>query len=1133
MKEKHLITDKIRQLRDKLAFSRFKLSLFLYGSLFITSALLLIFLEGVFRFGDALRWFISIGFLVGVVLSALITLLKFRKAKSAQNPDYSDEEIARTIGKGDSTIKDKLLNALQLIRLPDDKNYSPELIEMSISEIGSSVSQIKTGDYIDKNREKRSKIGFITAVLTAGMIFFISPGTLREAAFRLAMPNREFSHPVPFTLDVQPGDVEVVKGDSVNLAALASGTSIPHDWKVEITENGIAESFKIEADSSYKIHLSYPAVSASFSYRFTATEPNILKSWGSYKSENYTVTVIERPTVQKLLIRLDYPEYSGLQTQIAEGNISEISALAGTGAFVTIESNKRLAFAEITFSTIGPVSLKTEGNRAHGRFVISESDNFYFSLRDTQGVSNLDPVQFKLVALRDAYPVISILEQKDTYDLNASMLIPLRIRIDDDFGISSAGIAFRILDDFSPDSSFKTIPISLPRLKKNSLELPYMFDLSLFELVPRDVVEYFAFSYDNDMYSGPKYAKSRTYRARFPTMAELYQRLEENTYEADVIAEDVLDEAKEIRQAMVEISEELKKNPELNWSKKQKIDETLQRQKELEEKIKSITEKLDEIIKEGEENQLFTSETLEMYLELQNLFQELASPELLEAMERLRDAMSSLREEDIAMALQEFMISQDRFARELERTLEIFRRVQTEQKMDEILKRMNELVKAQQKITDQTKSLRKEDVADLKELSKEEKNVSDELSKLADEMKKLEELTEPYPEMPTSRISGLRSEMESGELPGLLQEAQQSMDQGDLSASNKYAESAQSEMEAMLSKLTALKEEMRRKQLEEVLAGFQKIIRKAIQLSKNQEELGENSEGLKSNSPEIDKIASKQEQFRRDLSGMVEDLVDLSKKTFGINPSIARSIGKTSGAMSDAVRNLSERNIRKSTRSQQIALGGLNETILSLRGAMSQLSASGSGTGFEQYMRQLQQMANAQGGINNESLNLLPGSNPGTGGMRDAMRRLAARQEQLQRSLEKMMKEMAGKSDAPGRLDAIVNDMEQVVNELKNRRFSRNTIQRQQRILSRMLDSQKSMREREKSNKRKSKGAVDITRLGPQGLPEDLGERGELLNRELINALREGYARDYQELIRNYFNSLRINETKSGVDDSG
>ena len=245
MKEKHLITEKIRQLRDKLAFSRLKLSLFFYGSLFIISALLLIFLEGVFRFGDAWRWLISIGFLVGVVLSALITLLKFRKAKSGQNPDYSDEEIARTIGKGDPTIKDKLLNELQLMRLPDDKNYSPELVDMSINNISGSVSRVKMEDYIDKIHEKRSKIGFMTAVLTAIIIFSASPATLREAAFRLALPNRDFSHPVPFRLDVRPGDVEVIKGDSVSLAALASGTSIPHEWRVEITENGITESFKI------------------------------------------------------------------------------------------------------------------------------------------------------------------------------------------------------------------------------------------------------------------------------------------------------------------------------------------------------------------------------------------------------------------------------------------------------------------------------------------------------------------------------------------------------------------------------------------------------------------------------------------------------------------------------------------------------------------------------------------------------------------------------------------------------------------------------------------------------------------------------------------------------------------------
>jgi len=70
------------------------------------------------------------------------------------------------------------------------------------------------------------------------------------------------------------------------------------------------------------------------------------------------------------------------------------------------------------------------------------------------------------------------------------------------------------------------------------------------------------------------------------------------------------------------------------------------------------------------------------------------------------------------------------------------------------------------------------------------------------------------------------------------------------------------------------------------------------------------------------------------------------------------------------------------------------------------------------------------------------------------------------------------------------------------------------------------MRERDKDKKRKSKTAVDLVYKGPLGLPENLGERGELLNRELINAMREGYSKDYQDLIRGYFDLLRSNQVE-------
>jgi len=602
-------------------------------------------------------------------------------------------------------------------------------------------------------------------------------------------------------------------------------------------------------------------------------------------------------------------------------------------------------------------------------------------------------------------------------------------------------------------------------------------------------------------------------------------RIEEDTRIADNSTEETLKEAKELKEAIEELSEEFKKDPELDWAKKQKIEETLRKQEEIEKSLESISKKLDEIIEEAEKNQLFSEESLQMYMELQNLFRDLASPELLEAMEKMREAIFSLNEDDMAQALKEFKLSQEQFTRELERTLEIFRRVQAEQKMDEIVKRMTELAEEQKQIAEETGELSEENQNELNSLAEREKMAADELSNISEEMKELENITEPFLEMPTSKISELRNEMETGDLPNSLQQSEQSMIDSDLSSSKENSEEASGELSEMLSKLDSLKEEMRRKQLQEVLAGFQKVTRKALQISKNQEELNLEGEGLKSNSPNLAQIAAKQEEQRRDLSSMVEDLVELSKKTFGISPAIARSIGKTSGAMSRAVKNLSERNASQSRISQSEALGGLNQTILSLRGAMSQLSASGSGTGFEQYMQQMQQMANAQGGINSESLNMMPGMKPGGSRSSQGMRNLAARQEQIRRSLEKMMKEMAGKNDGTGRLDGIINEMDEVIRDLNNRRLSRKTIQRQQRILSRMLDSQKSMREREKSKKRKSKSGIDIARSGPSGLPQNRGERGELLNRELINALREGYSMDYQDLIRKYYDSLRSNQT--------
>jgi hypothetical protein len=71
-----------------------------------------------------------------------------------------------------------------------------------------------------------------------------------------------------------------------------------------------------------------------------------------------------------------------------------------------------------------------------------------------------------------------------------------------------------------------------------------------------------------------------------------------------------------------------------------------------------------------------------------------------------------------------------------------------------------------------------------------------------------------------------------------------------------------------------------------------------------------------------------------------------------------------------------------------------------------------------------------------------------------------------------------------------------------------------------MLDSQRSLTQRGFQEKRTARTAAQVVTPGPAGLPADLGQRQDLAMEALNRALKSGYPRDYQEMIRRYFHTL-------------
>ena len=81
--------------------------------------------------------------------------------------------------------------------------------------------------------------------------------------------------------------------------------------------------------------------------------------------------------------------------------------------------------------------------------------------------------------------------------------------------------------------------------------------------------------------------------------------------------------------------------------------------------------------------------------------------------------------------------------------------------------------------------------------------------------------------------------------------------------------------------------------------------------------------------------------------------------------------------------------------------------------------------------------------------------------------------------------------------------------------------EKQQKILSRLLDSQKSLKERDYSNKRKSETGQEKSYSGPLDLPKNLGNENLIYIDAMEEALNQNYSLEYEKMFRKYYRNLQ------------
>ena len=1027
----------------------------------------------------------------------------------------NDVMVAEWVGGSIPKIRDRLRNAVQLWRekTKGRADYSIRLRDEALREAASEFLDADISGVVSRvSFYGGVKFFIVSAFLSILVIFAFARG----GAYRVIHPLTVFEKPLPFALFVEPGDTTLVEGDSLFLTARAQGGS-PKEVCFHLSSlygGDESEDLRIALmgrDSTYILEIA--GVSSGFRYKASS---------GRVESPVYRVEVKKPPLVRKLRAKLIPPGYSGFPAMALADNVGDILALPGTKAEFSIEARGEIAEGYVNLENDdggeGRVELEVDGSELRGGMRIMDSGRYRIRLRDREGLMNRYPIQYYIDILPDLSPMVEIVQPGVDLELSGIAGLKLLIEGEDDFGLNRMELYYRRTSSFLSDTSgeFQRAGLSFHQDVDGVFRADYLWELAELDLIPGDLVEYYAFAADNDDVLGPKTARSRTYILRLPTMAEMYEEMEQAETEGLEKLEEALEKSREIHEEVEKAIDEIRRKGELNWSQKRDLSEKIQSQEEVLEKLEESKAALEEIMERAEDSSLLSLELLEKYNELQNLISEIASPELMKALQQMSEALKGADPDKLRQAAEMFQISQEKMLENIERSLQILKQLKLERQLEELAERAAEMAERQEEITEE---IAEREADEISESALKEEILEDDMN---DWLEKLEEAERLASELDS--ISALElEELESGadSIPGEMEEMTGSMLDNQRQSAQKQGGQISKKLSQLSSELGEIKQSMISRKKEELAGEMMSVVRDLVTLSREQESLKKESSTLSPRSARFREEAAFQAGIAEGLESVTNRLFELSQQTFFITPAIGKSLGNAAAMMQNALNGYTARDPQVVTSQQNTAMKSANQAAVQILDAISQMQSSASSTGFSELMEKLQQMANQQAGLNQETQSMMMPI-PGEGGMSmeqmAAMGRLAAQQRALQRAMEEAAQQAEELGGVLGDLGDIGQKMGEAADSLEDRNIGERTLKLQERILSRMLDAQRSVRTQRISKQRRSRAGRDIVRPSPSEIPHD--ELEEMMRQDILRAMKEGYALDYQRLIRDYFRAL-------------
>lgn len=1090
--------------------------LFLFLIIFLATFLLISGLEYIGRFNSFVRAFLFFSFIVlnGYVLIKyfivpLSKLFSFGKR-------ISRFQAAHIIGNFFPSVNDKLLNTLQLKESTDSNPKNIEFLQASIQQNSKQLNTLSFTSAIDYSANKKFLRYFIPILTTVVLIGIMAPNFFSDSTQRIIKYNQVFEIAPDFTFELDNKKLIAEEGSALKVEVTLTplpGKALPDRVYLE-SDDG---TFLMEKTANNKAAYTLNNLNNDLPFRFKAANA---------VSKTYTVDVVKRTSLGHLKVDIDYPSYLNRTSESIE-NPGDL--ILPEGAQITWNGiTKNTKYLTIVSADTTVQFEGKSGFRFQQKALRSSTLSF---ILENSELTTFDSTLYNIDVIKDEYPSITLNSRNDSVQKNK---IYFSGNVKDDHGLTRVVFNYTIRKKEGQEIKES---ISVPGISGKQSPFSMTFNIDQLPIELEDNVTYYFTVYDNDGVHGPKATKSSVFQHKTPSLNELNEQRKEEKDNAKEELKELIRESQEFREQMNQLKKEMANSKKSSWQQQKQVESLQKQQESLKSRLEQLKDKMKSSFEEKSKLSPMNEKLMEKQKELEDLLESIMDDELKKLLEELEEMMKLNDSKDLMEKMEEGEMTAEEMDRQLDRTMEMLKKMDVEERVEDLQKSLEDLAKEQDQLKENIEDgMNKEDASKKQEeLNKKFDDVKKDLEEM---MKKNEELERPF--------SLEDMDKSADEVEEEMKDAKDDIENDKKSSAGEKQKKASEKMEEMASQMAAQMQDSQEQQQEEDLKSLRALLENLMRMSFDQEENMESFKNADIYDPIFVELGKDQRRIIDNLKPVKDSLRALADRIPKIASFIEQEVGEIEKQYKYIPSHIGEREKRQLGVKQQFAMTSinnlalfLNETLESAQQSMAQMQGNKScdkpgqgqpgkgkpGQGKPGDMESMKEMLKKQLEDMKKGANpggSKPGSKPGGVLPMNSQQaaKMAAQQNAMQKKLQELREQMNKDGSGDGnKLNDLLKELEEQEEKLINKEWTSELIERQQKILTRLLESEKAMQERGLDDQRESNSGKDVENGNQIEFLEYKNQKEKQI--ELLRTLDPSFSKYYKEKANVYF--LNVN----------